>query len=127
LRDEEIGMSIDSHEVAERSRLLSHRLYAERLRDCPALIDQARDQIEESVRNGVATVGECLWHHVLQQSLDDVVGHMVRDDEGGRLLRSNSPFSRIIGVRDPELRSRLWRQAKIELSARTTSGARSAA
>jgi hypothetical protein len=120
-------MSIDSHQVAERSRLLSHQLYAERLRDCPAFVEAARDQIRESVDRGVATVGECLWDYVLQQPLEDIVTHMVRDDEGGRLLRSNSPFSRMIGVHDPEVRSRLWRQAKIDLSARRTSSAPSAA
>lgn len=118
---------VDSHEIAERSRLLSHKLYATQIRTQPRLLDQARKSIEESVQDGVATVGERLWHHVLQLELDEIVEYMVDDSEGGRLLRSNSPFSRIIGVRDLKTRTKLWQQARIEVLAQTTSSVRSVA
>lgn len=118
---------IDSHEVAERSRLLSHRYYAERIRACPELIKGACAEIDAAVASGAATEGQLLWARVLRLPLREVLELMLRDDEGGRLLRSNSPFSRSIGVHDPETRTRIWRQARTEVSVLQTSTARSAA
>jgi hypothetical protein len=115
----------DSHEVAERSKLLAHRYYAQRIREMPELLVKARDDIKKAVQSGVATIGQQLWDQMLSLELEAVLDIMLEDSERGRLMRSNSPFSRIIGIHDPKARSELWRQAKRELSARRTSNAAS--
>ena len=112
----EATMSIDSHDVAERARLLSHQIYAEHLRNHPELLQVARDQIKRTVEAEADTIGECLWENGLQQPLENIISDMLRDDERGQLLRANSPSSLIVGVRDPALRRVIWRQAKAELT-----------
>jgi transcriptional regulator with XRE-family HTH domain len=115
----------DSHDVAEQSKLLAHRYYAQRIREAPSLLAKARDDIKEAVQGGDATIGQGLWNQVLSLELEAVLGIMLEESERGRLMRSSSPFSRIIGVHDPKARSELWQQAKRELSARRTSNAAS--
>jgi transcriptional regulator with XRE-family HTH domain len=115
----------DSHDVAEQSKLLAHRYYALRIRETPTLLVEARNDIKRAVQSGVATIGQQLWDQVLSRGPEAVLGIMLEDSERGRLMRSNSPFSRIIGVHDPKARSELWRQAKRELSAQRTSNAAS--
>jgi hypothetical protein len=115
----------DSHDVAERSKLLAHRYYAQRIRETPELLVKARADIKKAVQSGVATIGQQLWDQVLSLELEAVLGTMLDETERGRLMRSSSPFSRIIGIHDPKARSELWRQAKRELSARRTSNAAS--
>jgi hypothetical protein len=65
-------------------------------------------------------MGERLWQALLQLDSDEVIAHMLDDGEAGSLLRSNSPFSRIIGITDQTIRAKLWKRAKTELSAKAT-------
>jgi hypothetical protein len=118
---------IDSHQIAERARLLSHRLYAERLGKDPALLDAARAAMGRIAATGEGTVGEKVWVRLLRADLEEIIRRMIDEGEEGRLLRANSPFSIIIGVHDPEVRKLLWRQARAELSGKKISTARFAA
>jgi hypothetical protein len=108
---------IDAHDIAERAKLLAHRHYAQRIRETPDLLARARTEIDKAVQGGSATIGQQLWAETLSLDQDAMLGIMLEDGERGRLMRSNSPFSRLIGVHDPEARSETWQQAKRELSA----------
>jgi hypothetical protein len=111
---------IDSHAIAEQARLLSHRLYADAVRHDPDLIGLAKSRIEADLAGG-GTLGHKLWQLLLEKPRDTIIEGMLQDSELGRLLRSNSPFSTLIGVTDTHDRNRIWRQAKSDLLARTIS------
>ena len=111
---------VDAHKITEQTSLLSHRLYAEVIDEDHRYIGQARALLEQRLENGQATIGEQHWQQLLQRPWTEIRQHMLEDTAAGRLLRSNSPFSFIIGISDPDVRRQLWRQAKNELSAATT-------
>ncbi|WP_210358086.1 hypothetical protein [Sphingomonas beigongshangi] len=115
------------HDIAERTRVLSHGIYARAVDTDPTLIEQAKAQIERLISGDRGTKGHELWQLLLRRPWPEVRARMLAETPEGRLLRSNSPFSTLIGIQDPDERSRLWRQAKHDLSARTTSSALSAA
>ena len=102
----------DSHDVAERARLLSHMSYVDTIRRDPGLVRRAAQDTEEAIERGDATVGERLWHHVFTHRPEDMTRLMIADTEAGRLLRSSSPFSRMIGIRDPQVRDIIWKIAR---------------
>jgi hypothetical protein len=102
----------DSHDVAERARLLSHMSYVDKIRRDPGLVLQAAQDTEQAIARGDATIGERLWYHVLTHRQGEMIDLMISDTEAGRLLRSNSPFSRMIGIRDPQVRDVVWKIAK---------------
>lgn len=107
---------MDAHDIAERTRLLSHRFYAEVVDGQPDIVRQAREAISTRMAAGGGTMGQELWDLVLRQTWPEIRERMLADNADGRLLRSNSPFSTLIGIRDPDERTSLWRQAKQELS-----------
>lgn len=109
----------NAHNIAERARLISHQRFA--LRITPALIAQARARLERGSRRGATTEGEEMWLQLLTQPPDEIIRQMIEDTPEGRLLRSNSPFGVMIGISDVDERRRIWRQAKSELSAASTS------
>lgn len=115
------------HDIAERTRVLSHQVYARAIDADPSLIEQAMAQIDQMVSSDRGTSGHELWQLLLGRPWPEVKARMLDDTPEGRLLRSNSPFSTLIGIGDPNERSRLWRQAKHDLSALTTSNTLSAA
>jgi hypothetical protein len=102
----------DSHDVAERARLLSHMSYVDDIQKDPGLVHRAAQHTEKAIERGDATVGERLWYYVFTHRPDDMIELMIADTEAGRLLRSNSPFSRMIGIRDPQVRDIVWKIAK---------------
>lgn len=108
---------LDSHDVAERARLISHRLYAQHISQSPMLLEQARARLER----GATTEGEEMWLQLLKRQPREIIQRMTEDTPEGRLLRSNSPFSVLIGVSDVNERRRIWNQAKSELSRAQTS------
>ncbi|WIW88056.1 hypothetical protein K3M67_14000 [Sphingobium sp. V4] len=109
----------DSHAIAEYARWLSHKLYAEAICRDPSLIVRAKAAIEAAVDGG-GTLGQKLWELLLRKHRDDIIEAMLQDSELGSLLRSNSPFSTLVGVTDRQDRSQIWRQAKSDLLAKTT-------
>lgn len=109
------------HDIAERARLLSHQLYASTIDGEPQLLDRAREMTAGLLADAGATMGQELWSLILRRPWPEVRERMLADDAEGRLLRSNSPFSTLIGIWDPQERTRLWRQAKQDLSGRPTS------
>lgn len=107
---------MNSHDIAERTRLLSHEIYAPAIDADLHLLAQANALLAQLIEDGEQTTGHELWQLILCRPWPEVRSRMLSDTPEGRLLRSNSPFSTLIGVRDPEERTRLWRQAKLDLT-----------
>jgi len=118
---------MNAHDVAEHARLLSHQLYANLINDRPELLDDARGMITAGIADDGGTTGHRLWDAVLLRPWPEIRAKMLDGGPEGRLLRSDSQFSTLIGVTDPEQRRALWRRAKQELSDRSISSERSAA
>ena len=108
---------VDSHRITEQASLLSHQAYAEVIDKDHSYLGKARAIIFERLALGNATTGEEQWSKLLQLPWDEIRQRMLDDTPNGRLLRSNSPFSVIIGISDPDMRRKLWRRAKHDLSA----------
>ena len=106
-----------AHDIAERARLLSHRRYAEIIDADQPLITQARRLLEGGDQQALTT-GQLAWRALLKLQWNEIRSQMLRDDPQGRLLRSNSPFSIMLGETHPDQRRQLWRRAKFELSNR---------
>lgn len=111
---------VDAHAITEQARLLSHRVYADLIGQDPSYIGRARAVMAERLADGRATVGEKLWSRLLRRPWEEIRQQMLAVTPEGRLLRSNSPFSRLIGVKDPDVRRELWRIAKRDLDGAET-------
>lgn len=118
---------MNAHDISERASLLHHRIYSERIRQDPALLKRAIAMLEKGIAENGGTVGHRMWLSLLHQPWERVETLMLSETPEGRLLRSNSPFARLIGVTKTSERIALWRQAKHELAAQNVSNALSGA
>ncbi len=109
---------MNAHDIAERSRLLHHRKYAVSIDQDRSILHQASENLEHIINSNGGTAGEREWLTLLKRPWPEVRSKMLKDDAYGRLLRSNSPFSNLIGNANPEERIAIWRRAKSELSDR---------
>lgn len=103
-----------THDIVERTRLLSHQRYAELIDTDHSILDRVNDYLQNA-DDCLLTLGQRDWKVLLKKQWAEVKREMLRDDPRGRLLRSNSPFSSILGEGDPDRRRLLWRQATSEL------------
>lgn len=104
--------SATAHDINEAERLVRAHHYAEVLRERPELVLEAAIQIAQVVGAGEATLGQRLWHALLGEPLDMIIRCMTADDADGRLLRSNDPFSMLIGQADVAARRQTRRDAR---------------
>lgn len=86
-----------SHDIAEAERLRRSFEYAKVIRERPELVLLAAEEMRMLVGRGEATLGQQLWCELLNEPLEVIIGCMTADDPDGRLLRSNNPFSILIG------------------------------
>ena len=107
---------MNAHDIAERSRLLHHKEYAARIDQDRGILNIASRNLRDILQTNGGTAGDREWIELLKRPWPEVRIKMLNDDASGRLLRSNSPFSKIIGTTDPEERTKTWRRAKSELS-----------
>jgi hypothetical protein len=108
---------MSSHAINDRFSLLTHHHYSDRIRADPSLIAEATARVNGLIESGTDTIGHRMWRSLLVLDLQHVLKTMVQDDPDGRMLRSNSPFSRLIGYKNVSKRNLLWRQAKREVAA----------
>lgn len=111
---------IDGHAVNERFRLITHQRYAARIVADPGIVGTATELVTSRLGSPEVTLADRMWHILLTMSTEEIGFAMLRDDPDGRLLRSGSPFSEILGERDEQERSRLWKRARTELAASRT-------
>jgi len=110
-------MTVDSHAVIERANLNAHVRYAAMITANPAVLERAWQILMVKIASDDATVGERLWLRVLGCQLPRIIHQITADDAYGRLLRSNSPLSLLLGETEGELRRQHWRQAKAQFVA----------
>lgn len=107
---------VDSHRITEQASLLSKRAYADVVDEDHSQLSKARAIIIERVAVGNAIIGEKKWSRLIRLPWKKISRQMLKNSSNGRPIRSDSPFSLTIGVRDPDMRRQLWRQAKRDLA-----------
>lgn len=112
---------MNSHDIAEQARVLSHQHYAKIVEGNRCLLDAAREVLAHGINDHGGTEGHRMWVKLLDESWPEICRQMLSDSPEGRLLRSNSPFSQLIGISDTTERLKLWQQAKSALLAQMTS------
>ena len=102
--------------VNDRVKLLFHRIAARRLRDDPTLLERARAHLKEirAQREERSYMDE--WEELLSLDLASLRRVIVLRDERMTRLRISSPFPVLLGITDPDLRRRLWRNARHAVS-----------
>jgi hypothetical protein len=79
-----LTMMIDSHEISDRARLLSHQLFVERLREEPDLLNVAKDAVARIAGSEGATLGEAIWLELLRADLEETGGLRCGEADPGR-------------------------------------------
>ena len=100
----------DRHELAEARSLALHRVVAERLKGDPAVLDRAKQRIDEWLRLGQPHPEYALaWRDLLTGPLDALLAVLTDGSERARSLRQVTPFA---GVVSPRERWALWRETR---------------
>ena len=88
------------HEVHDEISLEIGRRVAARLREEPALLQVARDNLVRWLRQNADALAliRCYreWQAILNQPLDDICRVLETDSEPSRRLRQNSPFAGVL-------------------------------
>lgn len=92
---------MNSYDLAEHMKLLCHHFYARVVDEDPNLLEEAKRLIEQDIAENGSIVVTLSWRYTLKTPWPAVREEMLRDDFEGRLLRSFSPFSVLIGKTDP--------------------------
>jgi hypothetical protein len=99
---------VDPHRRTELRSIALHGAVVKRLREEPALIEQARKRIERWTASGaLAPRYARAWLRALDQPLEDLSARLVADDEDARAMRQCSPFAGALSARE---RWRIWRE-----------------
>ena len=109
-----------AHAITEHATLLNARRAADYILQHPQIVERAMLRLETDLASHRRSAGLRLWREVLRLPLTEVVGRMIEESPSGRLLRSNNPFSTVLPQDDELMRRRTWRQAKAELSSKST-------
>ena len=91
-----------SHDRLERRSLALHRAAAEKLRERPALLSIAHDNLDRWSKPGNRSQPYLdTWREILAKPLDEVLALMVDDTQVMKDLRQSSPFA---GILEPKER-----------------------
>lgn len=83
------------HRLIDERSLAFHRLVAEKLRTCPALLDLARANLERWETSASPRVRPVLaeWRALIDSTLDELLAVLTGEDERATRLRQSSPFA----------------------------------
>lgn len=107
---------MDLHRLAEERSIAYHRAIAERLRDHPDILENARERVQgwltsrDRERFYVQK-----WAEILKGDVTSVAAFLVERCELAIELRQSTPFA---GALQPEERLRIWREARERFSRR---------
>ena len=99
------------HRLLEERSLALHREIARRLRENPALVSQARANVERWAAEGtLAPPYADAWRRLLDGPLDALLALLIDESEHARALRQTTPFPFVVSPQD---RWRLWRETRM--------------
>jgi hypothetical protein len=108
------------HGRVDARSLAIHRAIAEKLRECPELMEVAFDNLRRwSAEAGRAQRYLEEWGRLLERPLDEVLQLMVEDSEWMRAMRQAGPFA---GVLSPKERWAIYDQFAIRTGDRAGPG-----
>ncbi len=105
----------NAHDIVERSVLIMTRRHVAMIRLDSSVIARARTENERDLERGVVFSGSLGWRLLLERGADEIIEYMLQRSPIGQVLRSTSPFVRILPADALEIRREMWRQAKAEL------------
>lgn len=102
-----------SEMVNDRAKLLMHRIVARRIAEMPELIDMAKEALGIKTEQGPDYVG--LWQALLELDGNELRRRLTARSDHMTRLRLSSPFAHVLDFRDPQLRLRIWKKARMGL------------
>ncbi|MEA2604340.1 MAG: hypothetical protein QOF89_5332 [Acidobacteriota bacterium] len=101
---------MDLHRLAEERSVAYHSAIAERLRNHPEILENARQRVQEwlASREGARFYAR-KWAEILSGDTPSVAAFLVERSELADELRHSSPFA---GALKPQERWRIWRETR---------------
>jgi hypothetical protein len=107
-----MGVPLRGHQRIDRRSLALHRAIAEKLRQDPALIAIALDNIERWSRAGGRSQPYWdAWREILKRPLPEILNLLVEDSERMTALRQATPFA---GVLEPAERWAIYERFNLK-------------
>jgi malate synthase len=104
---------MDLHRLAEERSVAYHRAIAERLRDRPEVLENARRRVQGWLdRDGEPRFYARKWAEVLADDPASIAAFLVERSEIADELRQSSPFA---GALKPQERWKIWRETRERL------------
>lgn len=105
---------MDIHRLAEERSIAYHRALAQRLREEPAILENARRRVESWLAAGAsAPPWAARWAAALAGDTSSIEAFLVERSDLADELRQSSPFA---GALDPRERWTLWRATRERLA-----------
>jgi hypothetical protein len=107
---------MDPHRLAEERSVAYHRLIAERLREEPEVLENARRRVQTWLASGSQPPFYARkWAEILAGDLQSIAAFLVERSDLADELRQSSPFP---GALKPRERWHLWRETRDRLAPR---------
>ena len=105
---------MDLHRLAEERSVAYHSAIAERLRDHPEILEDARRRVQDWLTStGNARFHVQRWAKILSGDMPSVAAFLVERSELATEPRQSSPFA---GALRPQERWRIWRETRERFS-----------
>jgi hypothetical protein len=105
---------MDLHRLAEERSVAYHRVIAERLRQQPEVLENARRRVAAWLAAGdSAPFYARKWAEILAGDVPSIAAFLVERNELADELRHSSPFA---GVLRPQERWQIWRETRQRFS-----------
>jgi hypothetical protein len=102
---------MDLHRLGEERSVAYHSAIAERLRDHPEILDNARQRVQEWLASGERGHHFYVqkWAEILKGDVAAIAAILVERSELATELRHSSPFA---GALRPQERWKIWRETR---------------
>ena len=105
--------SMDLHKLAAERSLAFHRVIARRVTQDPAVLERARQRVQDWLAQTPDRPFAREWEKILAGNAESVAAFLVDRSELADELRQSSPFA---GVLDARERWRIWRETRESLA-----------
>lgn len=92
-------MGLNHWQIEERSLIL-HREIARRIREDPAVLEIARENLNRWIQNQGHRLYWTEWKKILNGPLQEILSFLVSPEDKARWLRQSSPFCGILTPRE---------------------------